>query len=400
MNPSGAHRLAFFCRDNGSIIEVISDDLGVFEPQGSGEGRLFQNLIDEANRSKAFELLVAVKVSRVAVDFQLNLAINNELRTLYFMGVLIGDRILIVGANNHKDVVEFTNQMQEITNEQANLIRTLVKEQVQLKSKNGDVSLFDEISKLNNELVNLQRELTRKNMELQNLNQLKNKFLGMAAHDLRSPLNVIQSFSEFILDEAGDELNPDHKKFLGIILNSTQFMLTLIEDLLDISKIESGNVDLEKTVYNLVDQVRICVELNQVMAVKKKIFIKFNPELNSVMLCADRNKTEQVLNNLITNAMKFSHPESEIHINLVTDGEFAAVSVRDYGMGIPAEKLDSIFTPFTKAGTKGTKGEKSTGLGLSIVKRIVEAQGGKINVFSEPGKGSEFVFTIPAIHKP
>ena len=133
---------------------------------------------------------------------------------------------------------------------------------------------------------------------------------------------------------------------------------------------------------------------------EEEIFIKFNPELNSVMLCADRNKTEQVLNNLITNAMKFSHPESEIQINLVTDGEFAAVSVRDYGMGIPAEKLDSIFTPFTKAGTKGTKGEKSTGLGLSIVKRIVEAQGGKINVFSEPGKGSEFVFTIPAIHKP
>ncbi len=394
MNNSKVEGIAFFCTDSGLITEVIHDGLGINSLSTKMEGKLFQNFIDEANRSKAFEFLVAIKTNSIAIDYQLNLSILNEIKTLYFMGLQVDNKILITGANTPRDSVEFTNDMQQISNEQANLIRSLIKNKSKQPAGSVDDSLYNEISKLNNELVNLQRELTRKNSELKKLNEIKNRFLGMAAHDLRSPLGVIQNYTDFILDEAGDTLNPDHKKFLGIVLNSTRFMISLIEDLLDYSKIEAGDVNLDLRSYNLAEQVEGIVELNQLIASRKMIHLKLQPVTEPIQVFADNNKIEQVLNNLITNAIKFSHPESEILISLSSENNFAYVSIRDSGIGIPSDKLSYIFTPFTKAGTTGTKGEKSTGLGLSIVKRIVEAQGGTIEVRSEEGKGSEFVFSI------
>jgi len=389
--------IVFYCNDNGLITDIVTDDLNVFSGKGIGPGRLFQNLIEGSSRVKAFEFILDIKKNNLAFDYHLNLKVHGEIRALYFMGILIDNRLLIAGANDLMEIMDFTDQLNLITNEQANLIRALAKNQNEIIVNQSDDKFYQEITKLNNELVNLQRELTLKNKELEKLNELKNRFIGMAAHDLRSPLNVIMNFSDFILDDASDALKADHKKFLGIILNSTQFMLALIEDLLDYSKIESGNVNLNIESVDIAFQIKNSAELNQVIAGRKNISIQFTPLLTPVMVRCDQHKTDQILNNLLSNAIKFSFPDSEIQVSLEKLADKAKISIRDSGIGIPKDKLSSIFIPFTRSGTQGTKGEKSNGLGLSIVKRIVEAQGGEISVNSEPGRGSEFIFTLPLL---
>jgi signal transduction histidine kinase len=247
----------------------------------------------------------------------------------------------------------------------------------------------------NNELSNLGRELQKRNAELVKLNELKNQFLGMAAHDLRNPIGIIFSYSNFLLDEAGDHLNTEHVEFLSAIRGSSEFMLGLLEDLLDITRIESGKLNLDKEPTDIIAFIRHNVTLNQTLAKKKGIGIRFNhyevvPEIHM-----DRHKMDQVLNNLISNALKFSPPDTTVTVSVCRSGDHVTVSVKDEGPGIPEEERDRLFKPFSKTSVRATGGEKCTGLGLSIVRKIVVGHLGKIWVESKVGKGSNFCFSLP-----
>jgi signal transduction histidine kinase len=352
---------------------------------------------DTGTREKSYNFILESKKNNIAFDYQLNLLIKDQIKTIYFIGIALGNNLLIIGADNHKEAIEFTNHLQQISNEQANHIRALLKEKT---SKTGNTDnetklLFDEFSRLNNELVNLQRELSKKNVELSKLNDLKNQFLGMAAHDLRNPLGVIQSYAEFLIEEASDKLSEEHQKFLDTIYNSTDFMLKLIEDLLDISKIESGKIQLFKESFDLVPFTRDIIKLNRILASKKKIEVSFDFTPDQIQVTADRQKLEQVINNLLTNAIKFSFPESTVYVNIQLQSNIVKMSVKDQGIGIAAEDMVKLFVPFTKITNKGTRGEKGTGLGLSIVKKIINSHEGEIEVFSEVGKGTEFIVNLP-----
>ena len=257
------------------------------------------------------------------------------------------------------------------------------------------VSYFEELSRLNNELVNFQRELAKKNHELDELNKLKNEFLGIAAHDLRNPLGVIMGYSSSLLDESEGALSDTQKMMLESILKSSEFMLGLLHDLLDISAIESGKVKLLQINSDLVPVVRKNVELNNVIAHKKNIRIHFKYQENVPEVLFDISKIEQVLNNLISNAVKFSKPDTDIYVSIYSDHSDVTVSVADNGPGIPYAEQKLLFKPFEKLSVKSTAGEPSTGLGLSIVKNIIVAHGGKIWAESEVGKGSTFSFSLP-----
>lgn len=257
-----------------------------------------------------------------------------------------------------------------------------------------DDHLYNDFTRLNNELATAQRELAKKNAELARLNEQKNQFLGIAAHDLRNPLEIVLTYSQFLLDD--DELLKEEQiEFINIIRSSSSFMLNLVNDFLDYSKIESGKLELELTPVNLPHLLRHNVALNQMLAEKKQIQITLDCQEDLPPLALDESKIEQVLNNLIGNAVKFSPIGATIDVGVfLRDGD-AVVSIKDNGLGILAEEMDKLFNPFVKGKSKSTAGEKSTGLGLVIVKRIIEGHGGRISVESELEKGTTFYISIP-----
>jgi signal transduction histidine kinase len=169
---------------------------------------------------------------------------------------------------------------------------------------------------------------------------------------------------------------------------------------LDISKIESGRLELEIAQNDYIDFLNKNIELNKYFANEKGMSINLGPRGEIPFVDFDKNKIEQLLNNLISNAIKYSYPNTEINIEVKREGEFVLTKVIDQGQGIPEDELPDIFKAFQRASTKPTAGEKSTGLGLAIAKKIVEGHKGEIWVESKFGKGSTFYFTLPIKHAP
>ena len=197
------------------------------------------------------------------------------------------------------------------------------------------------------------------------------------------------------MDEATEVLNPEQLEFVSIIHSSSQFMLRLVNDLLDVAKIESGKLELELATTDLIELIRRGVSLNSIFATKKGISVKFSHGDNIPNVFIDSAKIEQVLNNLITNAVKFSNPGEVLEIGVSKSDSEVIISVRDHGQGIPADELGKLFKPFQRTSVRSTGGEDSTGLGLAIVRKIVTGHKGRVWVESEVGKGSTFYVAIP-----
>lgn len=242
-----------------------------------------------------------------------------------------------------------------------------------------------------------QRQTRERNVELEKINEQKNRILGVAAHDLRNPLGLISQFSGFLAEEAASILSEEHREMVTCIQELSEFTLKMVEDLLDVSTIESGKLRLDKTDVDLCALIRRNMDLNSVFARKKGIRIEFEACPDCPPVPADEGKITQVLNNLVSNAMKYSFPNSVCHVKLEWQGDEAVVTVTDQGTGIPAEDLPKLFKPFGRAGVQATGGEQSTGLGLAIARRIIEGHGGRIGVESRIGEGSTFYFRLPLI---
>ena len=231
------------------------------------------------------------------------------------------------------------------------------------------------------------QEINSKNIELQELNELKNKFLGIAAHDLRSPLTSVMGFTELILELELEE--KEKKDYLVTINRASKQMLALINDLLDVSAIESGKFEMNLSPGSLKEVIENRIKLINLAAKGKQIQIA--TALDDVSeIEFDKDRISQVLDNLLNNAIKFSKPETTIYVSLNESDEKVSFHVRDQGPAIQKKEIDKIFASFEKLSNKPTAGEKSTGLGMAIVKKIVDAHKGQIEVHSEVGKGTEF----------
>jgi len=243
-------------------------------------------------------------------------------------------------------------------------------------------------------LTNYATELAEKNAELERLNEQKNQFLGIAAHELRNPLQFILAYSEFLLDETSDPLTEDQTQFLSVIRSSSEFVVRLVNDLLDVAKIEAGRLQLNLQPTDLGAIVRQNVSLNRTLAAKRGVGLQLHIEPLPVM-AIDPDKIEQVLNNLISNAVKYSPPGTAVNVSLSRHNDHLVLSVQDQGPGIPQDELDKVFQPFETTSVQSPRGEKGTGLGLAITKRIVEGHDGRIWVESEPGRGAAFRLSLP-----
>jgi signal transduction histidine kinase len=237
----------------------------------------------------------------------------------------------------------------------------------------------------------LTKELDDQNQLLQTLNEQKNEFLGIAAHDLRNPIGVILGISNLLEKQTGEE----HKKYTEIISGTSSTMLQLINDLLDISKIESGKLDLKKNETDYIAFIKRNVKMNDYFAQNKNIGIVSEFGMENQLLSFDDGKIDQVLNNLIGNAIKYSNPDTTITVKVFKEENKIVTQIMDNGQGIPEQEINDIFKPFKRTSVKPTSGESSHGLGLAIVKKIVEGHNGEVGVSSVVGKGSNFYFTLP-----
>ena len=237
----------------------------------------------------------------------------------------------------------------------------------------------------------------KRKKEIIELSKSKNKFIGIAAHDLRNPISVIRDCSVLLSDGAEILSEQKKQKFIDIIKRSSTFMLVLINDLLDISQIESGKLSLELKACDYVKFINEVVDFNRFLADKKKVTIKVVSEGDLPVVELDRAKMTQLVNNLIGNAIKYTYPETTITVNIKMEDTSIVTNIIDQGPGLSPEDKDNIFCEFYKGKVMpvGKEEHKSTGLGLAIAKKIIEGHDGSIGVTSELGQGAVFYFLIP-----
>src|SRR5579885_385986 len=243
------------------------------------------------------------------------------------------------------------------------------------------------------ELTSTNRELEARNREIERADRLKSEFVASMSHELRTPLHTIIGFAELLAEELEGPLNEKQKRFVGHIHKDSLHLLELINDILDLSRIESGRLDLRKETFDIANAVEEAMATIRPQAVAKSLRLEWTGP--GIPLEADRLRFKEVLFNLLTNAVKFTPEGGCIRVGAAVQGGMAEISVSDTGIGIAAEEHAAIFDKFYQAGstTRGVK--EGTGLGLAIAKQLVEAHGGRIRVESAPGQGSRFSFTMP-----
>jgi PAS domain S-box-containing protein len=239
------------------------------------------------------------------------------------------------------------------------------------------------------------RELELRNREVERATQLKSKFLASMSHELRTPLNAIVGFSDLLAEGTPGQLNDKQKRFVDHIKQGSAHLLQLINDILDLSKIEAGQLELRGEDFKVADALPEVLSTIRPLAMAKNIQV--HQALQSeASLHADRVRFKQVLYNLLSNAVKFTPKDGSISIECHQAGSQVELSVTDSGIGIRPEDQRMIFEEFRQVEGDSKSAQQGTGLGLAITKRLVEQQGGKISVESELGKGSRFTFTLPA----
>ncbi len=242
------------------------------------------------------------------------------------------------------------------------------------------------------ERVILLKEHARNLEELKKLNELKNEFLSVVSHDLRSPLSTIGGYVNYLLKKGS--FNDLEKRYLLIIRDIAENLYQLVNELLDVSKLEAGIMSINREHTDIAEIISMSINNFLILAIDKNNQIVFQNTITNPLAYIDRMKVLQVMNNLIGNAIKFTE-NGTITVAASDADSHIRISVTDTGIGIPPEKLEKIFSAYTIHKSSGTRGEKGTGLGLQICKKFVELHGGTIRVTSTVPGGSTFEFIIP-----
>jgi signal transduction histidine kinase len=253
--------------------------------------------------------------------------------------------------------------------------------------------------RLNAELEHFSGELARANVELelqnratQRANDQKTRFLATMSHELRTPMNAVIGFVDLLSEESSGTLNDRQKRFLGHVRTAGKHLLRIVENILDYSRIEAGRLQLELHEFEARPVVQeVLAGISQIDR-DKPVHLQVDVPAGFTVR-ADRQRFQQILYNLASNALKFTPRGGQVTISAKRDASFAYISVRDTGVGIPADQLEPVFEEFHQA--RSTERNQGAGLGLAITQRLVQAHGGSISVESEVGEGSCFTFSLP-----
>ena len=356
---------------------------------------------------KSIQLRIAISILSlaiiIAVDF--NVVSEISLALLYLIPVIIFSYqnkihffysilFAILGASSWSTVEYITNTY---TNEFFHTFNWLTRVFISIITSVAIHKYFIEKS-LQQIILKQRNELKLANQQLQESNNELNKFIGMAAHDIRNPVGNIKMIAEMYMKD--ETISAAAKEWVRMVELAANNSLQILNDTLNISKIQSGTIDLNKTKTNYIQFIKDCINANKYLADNKKQSIIFESEIDSVEVSFDNTRLSQVINNLLTNAIKYSNEFTSIRVIVQYDNETKdrlRTSFIDQGLGIDEKFHANLFTPFITTSNKPTNNESSTGLGLAIVKKIVELYGGTITFTSEKEKGSCFVFFIPIL---
>jgi signal transduction histidine kinase len=252
----------------------------------------------------------------------------------------------------------------------------------------------DEIGALAADVNRTNDELRRLYGELETASRHKSDFLATMSHELRTPLNAIIGFSEVLNEQMFGELNERQLAYVNDVLEAGRHLLSLINDVLDLAKIEAGRMDLELSEVAIPDVLRSAVSMQSERADRAGVELNLSTEPDEITITADERRVRQVVFNLLSNAVKFTPSGGRIDITALVDSSQVEIAIADTGPGISAEDIESIFEEFEQ--TSEGKQAEGTGLGLPLSRKLVELHGGRLWVESTPGKGSTFRFTLPA----
>ncbi len=276
----------------------------------------------------------------------------------------------------------------------------------QLETANFELVTMNEQSRCLNEslecsneqLQTTQTEINESNRKLESISRSKSDFLANMSHELRTPLNSVIGFSEVLQDQIFGPINEKQQEYVVNIISSGRHLLSLINDILDLSKVESGKMNLELTEFSLRKTLEDSLMMLKERAQKSGISLILDLEPQAdVQISADQRKLKQILFNLLTNAVKFTPENGSVNVSAVQEADFMEVTVADNGVGIMAEDIPKLFQAFTQLESVYTKKHDGTGLGLALTRQLVELHGGRIWVKSEFGTGSRFIFTLPLL---
>ncbi|MFZ6007028.1 MAG: ATP-binding protein [Nitrospirota bacterium] len=298
---------------------------------------------------------------------------------------------LAIGAQTIKDHLALKSLSEELS-----------RSNEELQAMNEELqSMNEEVHAMNEELQAQQKELMEANFKLAEASKAKSDFLANMSHELRTPLNSILGFSEILTDELYGKLNEKQQEYVKDIHSSGKHLLNLINDILDLSKVESGKMELEPCSFPLRDVLNASIAMLKEKAIKHniKLGLEIEPEADTVIE-ADERKLKQIMFNLLSNAVKFTQDGGSVSVQARKVGsqhetDFIEISVIDTGIGIKSEDVPRLFKEFTQLESPYDKRYEGTGLGLALTRRLVELHGGKTWVESEFGKGSKFTFAIP-----
>jgi len=245
------------------------------------------------------------------------------------------------------------------------------------------------------ENVRLFREIQEKTKQLEVANQHKSEFLANMSHELRTPLNAIIGFSEVLQERMFGEMNEKQAEYVGDIHESGRHLLSLINDILDLSKVEAGRMELDLARFDVPSAIGNALTLMRERASRHFVTLRSAVPEGIGEITADERKFKQILLNLLSNAVKFTPEGGRVDVRASRENGRIEIAVTDTGIGIAPEDHEAVFEEFKQLGKDYTKKSEGTGLGLALTRKFVELHGGSIRVESTPGKGSTFTFTLP-----
>ena len=295
---------------------------------------------------------------------------------------------IAAGVLHIRSQIQTGDEFEELSHAFNRMLHNLVAMQQTLREVNGDLDRKVD-------------ELAQANLSLHELNRVKSDFLATVSHELRTPLNSIIGFSE-ILSEA-PELKDQHRKFVGNIQTSGRMLLGMINDILDMAKIESGRMTIHLEEFSIQDLADVVCNQLKPMAEKKKIEFQIEIAPNIPVIYQDQVKLRQVIFNLLSNALKFTYEHGFVTLKIAMDSQFLTIRVIDSGVGIALEDQEMIFEKFRQGRRSNresvlTREHEGTGLGLSIVREFCRLMGGEVSLESRLGEGSAFTVRLPARH--
>ena len=388
--PAGQTQAHWFTGGQIALVDSI-----VFQGKPTGFVYIQSDLraINERLRSYAFitagvlmiSLVVALLISRMSQRI-ISEPVVQLAQTVRFVSHEKDYSVRAATTGNHDEVSTLIEAFNEMLG--------------QIQQRDGALQqahdkLEQRVQERTTQLGAVNKELELKNREVERATKLKSQFLASMSHELRTPLNAIIGFSDLLAEKTAGPLTDKQGRFVGHVRDGAHHLLQLINDILDLSKIEAGQLEFRLEDFQIADALPEVLSTIRPLAMAKHISVE-QKATTGVSIHADRVRFKQILYNLLSNAVKFTPKGGQIEIDYYEVGNFVSMSVKDTGIGIRSEDQAAVFEEFRQLEAGAAPSHEGTGLGLAITKRLVEQQAGTISLESAVGKGSLFTFTLPA----